>query len=164
MLNAMPQTLPIIDIKKHSEYVWTFYLLHKLDIEPGQFLMIWVPGIDEKPFTVSYKDDKKFAVTVQKVGPFTKAMFKLSIGDKIGFRGPFGNGYSVENPAIMVGGGCGMAELTILYHKLKNPIVIYGARTKDLLVFRNMFKDAICTTDDGSFGFKGLCTEKLAVE
>ncbi|MCP4001985.1 MAG: hypothetical protein GY727_13835, partial [Gammaproteobacteria bacterium] len=42
----------------------SFIFKHKLDYEPGQFIMVWLPGIDEKPFAVSYLGDDVFGITV----------------------------------------------------------------------------------------------------
>ena len=63
-----------------------------LNPEPGQFVMAWIRGVDEIPMALSYDN----AITVQKVGPATSALFELGEGDSIGIRGPFGNGFRIK--------------------------------------------------------------------
>ena len=78
--------------------------------------MVWLPGIDEKPFALSYDN----AVTVERKGVFTKKMFELKKGDRIGVRGPYGNGFKLKNNALVVAGGLGIASLARLVERLKN--------------------------------------------
>ena len=56
---------------------------------PGQFVMVWIPGIDEVPMSVSYIGDIK-GITVKNIGEATSALHNLSTGDMIGIRGPYG--------------------------------------------------------------------------
>jgi len=125
----------------------------------GQFVMVWLPGIDEKPFALSYDN----AVTVERKGVFTKKMFELKKGDRIGVRGPYGNGFKLKNNALVVAGGLGIASLARLVERLKNPEIILGAKTKEELLFAKRFrkKKLHIATDDGSIGFKGFATELM---
>ena len=63
---------------------------------PGQFLMVWIPGVDEKPMGFSYiggpDDHWTIGVTVARVGKATEALQAFQNGDLLGLRGPFGNG------------------------------------------------------------------------
>ncbi|MBD3310732.1 dihydroorotate dehydrogenase electron transfer subunit, partial [Candidatus Woesearchaeota archaeon] len=86
----LPVVLPVDKIVDEGPDTRTFVFRHRLEVEPGQFVMLWLPRIDEKPFSVSYQDKDKFAVTVMAVGPFSKRMMKLKPGDKVGIRGPYG--------------------------------------------------------------------------
>jgi len=70
----------------------TFLFNENIDINPGQFIMLWLPSVDEKPFTLSYKNPA--AVTVELKGNFTKELFNLKQGDNLFYRGPFGNGFA----------------------------------------------------------------------
>jgi dihydroorotate dehydrogenase electron transfer subunit len=102
---------------------------------------------------------------VKKVGPFTEKIFELSVGNRIGFRGPYGNGFKpVPGECLLVGGGCGAAPLRPLIDVVSGEAVLSSV-TKDQLLFVDEFKDAgfeihICT-DDGSEGFPGLAGEKV---
>ncbi|MCK4702757.1 dihydroorotate dehydrogenase electron transfer subunit, partial [Candidatus Bathyarchaeota archaeon] len=65
--------------------------------KPGQYLMVWLPGVDEVPMSVSAIDmDGLSRITVRGVGEMTFKLNDLSPGDRVGLRGPFGNGYTVQ--------------------------------------------------------------------
>ena len=153
-----------------------------IKIFPGQFVMVWIPGSDEIPMSVSYiGENSKIGISVADVGETTHLMHKLKIDDKIGIRGPYGNWFKPnEGVAIIIGGGIGMASVLPIIYDLSNKIktddelkidkiiCINGAKTKSELCFNNKLKEIlpenslleICT-DDGSLGFKGFTTEKL---
>lgn len=137
----------------------TFFFNENIDINPGQFIMLWLPSIDEKPFALSYKNPA--AVTAELKGDFTKELFKLKQGDNLFYRGPFGNGFaSYSKKALVIAGGIGLAGVSLLVESLKDPIVIFGAKQKKDLFFTNRFDMEICT-DDNSIGYKGFATDKL---
>jgi len=124
--------------------------------------MLWVPGVDEKPFSISIMCGEKFGVTVEKKGGFTEALFSMRAGDKIGIRGPYGNGFkAVKGKTCVIGGGCGIAPVMPLVKKLDNPTVIIGCKTQELLLFTDDTAGFDVCTDDGSFGFHGFTTERF---
>jgi dihydroorotate dehydrogenase electron transfer subunit len=140
---------------------------------PGQFAMLWLPGVDEKPFSIAGRDPLEFAIA--KVGPFSGALHSLEPGDTLWFRGPFGNGYSMtEGRSLLVGGGYGAAPLHFLSLELLAargkrgmlPAVALGARTEaDLLFvprFRALGLETHVATEDGSAGVKGRVTDAAA--
>ena len=148
----------------------TFIFRHKLGAKPGQFVMAWIPGLDEKPLSVSFQDDSRFGVTVFKIGKFTEQLFKFKEGDMVGIRGPYGNGFTLKKcRCILVGGGCGSAPLGFLADELKKLDCridfIIGAKCRDSLLFLDRMKHSkiktAVATDDGSFGFKGFTTQVL---
>jgi dihydroorotate dehydrogenase electron transfer subunit len=141
----------------------SFFFKHNLDCKPGQFVMVWMPGIDEKPMAVSYINKNEFAFTSQDVGEFTIALGKLKKGDKLGIRGPYGNSFSLKSNGCVVGGGVGMASVSTLIDKLDNPLIINGARSNKHLIYLNRYKkdNLILATDDGSLGHKGFTTQIL---
>jgi dihydroorotate dehydrogenase electron transfer subunit len=135
---------------------------------PGQFVMIWVPGVDEVPMSLSsYNEEGDWSITVKNVGECTNAIHNLKHGNYIGVRGPLGNGFifpedDVKN-IFIIGGGVGMAPLKCLSFELhlqnKNFIIIEGAKNRDELVFieelnalDNSNSQITYCTDDGSFG------------
>jgi len=65
-------------------------------ITPGQFYMIWIPGVDEIPMSVSYINKNIKGITFKKIGEATTALFNLKKSDKIGVRGPYGKGFKVD--------------------------------------------------------------------
>lgn len=165
-----PTMLEIKEIKDEAKDFKTFIFKHDLKATPGQFIMLWLPDIDEKPFSISQQDEKEFGVTILKVGKFTEELFKLKEGDKVGIRGPYGHGFTLKKGnTVLVGGGCGVAPLGLLADELKklgsNINFITGARCKDSLIFQDRLENAKITTlpatDDGSFGFKGFTTQLL---
>lgn len=177
--NIIPVDQPVIvtidTIIQESEDTKTFIFKHHLDYKIGQFIMVWLPGIDEKPFAVSKHGNDHFGISALARGNFTRIMHNLRTGGRVGIRGPFGNGFSIPDSikngsknACVIGGGCGMASLTTLIEELKrnsiqqNKItIINGALSKTKLLFSNMFKDVILFTDDGSIGEKGYPTNIL---
>jgi dihydroorotate dehydrogenase electron transfer subunit len=163
-----PKITRIVKITEENLNVKTILFEYLDTVKPGQFFMIWIPGIDEIPMSVSYiKKDIK-GITFKKVGDATKALFKLKEGDKIGVRGPFGNGFKIEGKKILlVAGGTGIAMIAPVAREcIKKKIstsIILGVKNKDEIFFENRFKksniDIYITTDDGSKGFKGVATD-----
>jgi len=143
----------------------------KINYSPGQFIMLWLPQIDEKPFVVSYQEKNSFGVTIEQKGKFTKTISKIKEGTKVATRGPFGNGFEIKNNSIIVAGGLGMAPALSLIKKIKNSIIIQGAKSKEFLLYlkdENLLKiieknnnKIIYCTDDGSFGINGFTTDVL---
>ncbi len=164
-----PVATEIIKVRDEAKDIKTFFFKGKMQAKPGQFILLWIPGMDEKPFGVSYQDEEMFAATVCKVGKFTEALFGKKAGDKVGVRGPYGSWFQIKGKEIaLVAGGYGIAPLSFLSDEaIKAGIkvnFITGARTKELLV--NCDKNSkLCelsyTTDDGSFGQKGYTTDAL---
>lgn len=140
--------------------------------KPGQFIMLWVPGVDEIPLSVLDASDGVVSVAVKEVGQATSALCSMKRGDLVGVRGPFGNGFS-ENVGrlLVVGGGTGIAPLLFLTRRLsakaKSLSFVLGAKTKDELLFMDQFvglcseKTSAAATEDGSYGLKCLATQPL---
>jgi dihydroorotate dehydrogenase electron transfer subunit len=143
----------------------TLFFNCSLDFSPGQFIMLWIPGVDEKPYTLSYHSQKRFGITIEAKGKFSKKAVSLEKGDIVGIRGPFGKGFEIQSTGscAVVAGGCGMAPLATLVEKLdKNICFINGAKSGNYILYPDRFdtKRLICT-DDGSLGHKGLVTDLL---
>jgi dihydroorotate dehydrogenase electron transfer subunit len=144
----------------------------------GQFVMVWILGVDEVPMSLSTINPKEdiAAITVGKVGEATGKLHKMKVGDIIGIRGPFGNGYIVTKAhnIMIVGGGTGLASLSPLAEKIatqprRRVTLLLGAKTCNELLFLERIKTVlskangkiVVTTEDGSYGEKGLVTEPL---
>ncbi|MEM0057930.1 MAG: dihydroorotate dehydrogenase electron transfer subunit [Candidatus Bathyarchaeia archaeon] len=139
---------------------------------PGQFIMLWIPGVDEIPLSIFDVDrgGAEVSVAVKRVGEATEALHKMKAGDLIGVRGPFGNGFTIKGgKALLVGGGVGIAPLTFLAKELANQkaskvVIVVGAKTKEELIFLDRLKglcgeeNVLATTEDGSYGVKGLAS------
>ncbi len=140
----------------------TLILNGALLAQPGQFVMVWLPGIEERPFTLM--DDDPASLTVASVGPFTHALCALRAGDRLWLRGPFGHGFALQGSRhLLVGGGSGTASLTLLAKRARSQghelTAILGARTAKLLMLPWRFEELSChvilATDDGSLGHHG---------
>jgi len=88
-----------------------------LKYKPGQFMMLSLAGYGEAPFTFasSPSKDRRFQISVRKVGSLTDALHKLGEKDIVGVRGPYGNTFPLEKikgkDLLFVAGGCGIAPL-----------------------------------------------------
>lgn len=138
--------------------------------KPGQFLMLWIPGVDEIPLSILDVDDKRVvSVAVKNVGEATSALHTRKTGDKVGIRGPFGNNFTIRGRRLlMVGGGTGVAPLFFMAKRFVTretlTTFVLGAKTRDELLYMNELKrlsrvHLMTSTEDGTCGITGLCTE-----
>jgi len=170
-INTEPQAFEIADAWEEAKDIRTFVFKGTLNAQPGQFCMLWVPGYDEKPFSMARDSGGEIWLTICKVGAMTTQLFTYKKGDKVGIRGPFGHGFSTvkKKRVVLVGGGYGTAPLhfTGTRHKEEGSEVtmIIGARSADLLIWEKFCKKSgFCTliaTNDGSRGIKGFTTHVL---
>ncbi|MEW6329696.1 MAG: dihydroorotate dehydrogenase electron transfer subunit, partial [Candidatus Micrarchaeota archaeon] len=157
----LPKMMRIKKIIRENSEVNSYILDAKLHAAPGQFVMVWLPGVDEKPMSVM--SDSPLSLSISCVGKFSRKMHALKAGDEIGIRGPFGNGFMLLGKEIgLVGGGCGSTPLRFLAREAKRRKIkftsIVGARSSRFLM---KLPNAIITTDDGSAGAKGFVTDAL---
>jgi len=99
------------------------------------------------------------SITVQKVGDATSALFSLKIGDRIGIRGPLGNGFSKAEKILAIAGGVGAAPLLPLVRADCVMTMLLGARTEAELLFIDQLDectDVLIATDDGTCGHHGF--------
>lgn len=170
--NDQPVMLTIQRIEQEAESVKTYYFAHELHSRPGQFVMLWIPGLNEKPFSIAYDTGNEFGLAIAAIGPFTKRLAEMKVGDRVGIRGPYGKPFTLIEGAkhvAMVGGGYGVAPLATLAEEYVQRRVrvsfVNGARTESRLLFRDRLAklslESFTTTDDGSFGEKGRVTAPL---
>lgn len=160
MSDGMPVVVTVVEVMDETPTVKTLRFDRKFTILPGQFCMVWVPGIDEVPMGFSSPD----MITVQRVGEATQALSSLSIGSKIGIRGPLGNGFSPQGRVLAIAGGVGVAPLYPLAVNGSVDTFILGARTAAELVFARPLADHAdlwIATDDGTAGYHGFVTGVL---
>lgn len=163
-----PEVIRVKEAVQETPSIKTLFLDRKIDALPGQFAMVWVPGVDEKPISISYSNP--LGLTVQKKGPATEKMHSMKAGDLLGVRGPYGKGYSLDaRRALIVGGGCGTAALGLLMETLASRgatvTTVIGSRTADELLFAKRAEklgEMHITTDDGSSGRKGFVTDVVS--
>lgn len=166
------RTTQITSVKTESSKVKIFTFKDELcdKAEPGQFLMLWIPSVDEVPLSILSVEDDLVSVAVKEVGDATRALHKMRAGEVIGLRGPFGNSFSLKRrKLLMVGGGTGVVPLLFLAKKLSPEAseltFVLGAKTKEELLLLNSVREicgnVIATTEDGSYGLKCLATTPL---
>jgi len=169
MKTSLPKVLTIKKVISENFRTKTFVTDKKINARPGQFIMVWLPGKAEKPFSLTNNDPLTF--TVMSVGNFSKTLNnQIKAGNKVWFRGPFGKGVFKSAPGkkVLVNGGCGCVPLYYLVKMIKDKKscrVIVGGKTKKELLFDKRFKKlglkVIITTDDGSEGLKGFTIDAL---
>jgi dihydroorotate dehydrogenase electron transfer subunit len=167
----IPHAAAITKIEPLNENTKMYTLDLSLGCLPGQFVNLWIPEVDEKPFSVAYDDGHQIKIAIAKVGPFTETFFQNKVGDKVGIRGPYGNTFRVleDKNVVLVGGGFGSAPLHFLGENSKKNgceiTMIIGARTKNLLMYEEISKESgfrvFTTTNDGSAGEEGFVTLPL---
>jgi NAD(P)H-flavin reductase len=143
--------------------------------QAGQFVVVRIDERGERiPLTIADWDKDAGTVTIvfMEVGATTSRLALLKEGDAIAdFVGPLGVPSEIENygTVVCVAGGVGTAVVAPIARALKNAgnkiITILGTRSKDLLFWEDVLSSVsdqlIVTTDDGSYGRKGVVTEPL---
>ncbi|MGA9839347.1 MAG: dihydroorotate dehydrogenase electron transfer subunit [Thermoplasmata archaeon] len=139
--------------------------------EPGQFVMVWFPGDDELPMSLSYTGAGSKGITVKAMGTTSRNVQEVRPGDRLGVRGPYGNRFD-RSPrrVLVVGGGSGSAVLApaaeLAAAEGTRLTVALGATQAPELLFRDRFEKmgarVEVATDDGSQGTKGYVTSVAA--
>lgn len=155
----LPYPAEIIDIKQETPDTKTFKLKFKdksvessFDYKPGQFVEFSVFGEGEAPFCISNSPTRKSSIecSVKEMGKVTQALHQMDIGDTVGIRGPYGNGFPVEGlkgkNLLFVAGGIGLAPLRSLINycldnrgDYKAITIVNGARTSKDLVYKDEY-------------------------
>lgn len=193
-----PYLMEIGNITEETPDVRTYRLIfknaedaEKFAFKAGQFGEYSVFGEGESTFCVASPPTRKGYIecTFRKTGRVTNALANLEIGDTVGFRGPYGNTFPVEEwegkNLLYIAGGIALPPMrcviwnTIdLRDKYKNITILYGARTVADLVYKQELKEweersdiQLVTTVDpggqthdwkGEIGFVPTILEKIA--
>ncbi|MBC8450630.1 oxidoreductase, partial [bacterium] len=146
----------IEDIKQESPNITTYRFRPKepLTFGAGQFVELTVPGVGEAPFTPSSNPNvtETMEITIMDVGTVTHALTKMKVGDTVGIRGPYGNGYNMADfdgkEILIMGGGVGLAPLRSLtlalfddIDRYKKVSIRYGARTPEDVIFKALLRE-----------------------
>lgn len=171
----LPEIVRIESVRSETPDVKTlsFNAGRNIKFVPGQVIMVSVLGFGESTFGIIPTGKKGvYEFSVKRIGTVTDELFRLKKGDYIGLRGPFGNGYPLENMAgkniILVAGGIGFPPiksllLRLLEHRKKycKISLYYGARTPEEIVYKkeldewNETLDVKVTVDKGNATWKG---------
>ena len=149
----------ISDVERIGRNTVTIRFSWDQKVEPGQFLMVWMPDHSEIPISVSHTGPLK-GITIRSYGETSEAMIGLRKGDRIFFRGPYGRPFDIKpGRKLIVGGGSGMAGLLPLVDSRAYGVV--SARTSSDLLFADRFAEGHVTmvTDDGTAGIRGFAID-----
>jgi NAD(P)H-flavin reductase len=128
--------------------------------KPGQFIMLSIPGVGEAPISISSSPSRPevLELCVRRTGRVTGALYRLRTNDVVGVRGPYGNGYPIEeiagNDVLLAAGGLGMAPLrSLLWYaldhrdKFNNITLMYGTKRPEDMLFREELTALVDRTD-----------------
>ena len=160
-----PHICTIEEVVDETPTVRTLYFHDPVlaEVEPGQFAMVWIPGVNELPMSVMISEKKDEAgFTVRKRGESSTALYNLKVGDKIGVRGPYGNSFDYRDPngirlenhrkspfkdILLIGGGTGLVPLLRLQKYWMQDVLghphitlLMGSKTKDEVFFEDIAK------------------------
>ena len=179
----VPVPARIVDVKSENANTRTFsiefedpVLRSMYRFEPGQFNMLYAPGVGEAAISISSDSDhpERLDHTIRVVGSVTRAIERIGKGGVIGVRGPFGRGWPIAAleglDVVIVTGGIGLAPLRpVIYSLLKNRhlyrrvVVLFGCRSPEDQLFADELKywdadgniQVLVTVDHGSEGWVG---------
>jgi NAD(P)H-flavin reductase len=151
-----PYLARIVRIHKMVENTQVFtlrfldeHLVRSFRHQPGQFVMLSIPGTGEMPISISSSPTRPevLELCVRRVGRVTNALYRMRTNDVVGVRGPYGNGYPMQeiagNDLLLAAGGLGMAPLrSLLWYALdhrdqfNNLTLMYGSKRPEDMLFR----------------------------
>lgn len=145
------------------------------EARPGQFLMVRRagPGLDPllpRPMSIHEVESDLIKVLVDPVGKGTRSLAESQVGDRLKVLGPLGNGFDLsgDGPALLAGGGIGVAPLALLARELverdRDVTCLLGFRSRAQAVAAELFSsvEVHVSTEDGTVGRKGLVSELLS--
>jgi len=169
-------TIAIDNIEKRKQF----------NFKPGQFVELTVFGLGEAPFSIPSSPNNKdsFQLCIRDIGNVSGALHRMNEGEKVGIRGPFGNGYfSYEkmrgHDVIIIAGGLGMAPVMSLIKCIledrasyKRLVIVYGAVSPEYILYKDEIEAwkkrddiELCITvdnpDKGWQGGVGTCTNLI---
>ena len=161
-MRSVPVT--VTEVRRETPTQCTLLLDWRVESVPGQFMMVWIPGVDEVPMGFSHLGERT-GITVQRMGEATEAICRLVAGDRVGVRGPLGVGFDIttEGRCLLVGGGNGTAPLVPLAEALVargcDVHAAVGAKTREELLFIDRLEGVI-----GRPGFVSDLVDRLMSE
>lgn len=111
----IPQLSAIRQVIRHTEQEYTFRMEFSGEVKPGQFFEISLPKYGEAPISVSGIGEDTVDFTIRRVGRVTDEIFENYVGDKLFIRGPYGNGFDLNNykgkEVVVIAGGTGLSPV-----------------------------------------------------
>lgn len=168
----IPFISKILEVIKHTEIEYTFRMEFKGDVKPGQFFEVSLPKYGEAPISVSGIGENYVDLTIRRVGKVTDEIFNNYVGDKLFLRGPYGNGFDIDNykdkEVIVVAGGTGLSPVKGIVdyfssnmNDCKNFTLISGFKSPKDILFKDDIKEwekninLILTVDGAEEGYQG---------
>lgn len=173
----------IIDVQEENFNTRTFTMRIEDDVArnnyqwiPGQFNMIFVPGVGEAAISISGDTEERGVIrhTIRVVGSVTRAISRMGVGGVVGLRGPFGRGWPLDTldggDVVLVAGGIGLAPLRpVVYwlqrnrERFRRVMLLYGCRTPEDRLFgkeldgwtHQQSLDVLVTVDNATSGWVG---------
>ena len=154
-----PEFARLVDVRPLTELEKLFTIElpkgRSLGHDPGQFVMVSVPGVGEAPISITSSPSRSngtFELCVRRVGDVTGALHRMKPGDYVGIRGPFGHGFPIEQmrgkDLLFAPGGLGLAPLRSLINQVLDErgsfgrvIILYGAKRPAELLFRDELEE-----------------------
>jgi sulfite reductase, subunit B len=175
----IPFLSEIKEVIKHTSIEYTFRMTYAGEVKPGQFFELSIPKYGEAPISVSGIQEGLIDFTIRKVGKVTDEIFEHYVGDKLFLRGPYGNGFQIEDyknkELVVVAGGTGLSPVrgVVEYFsdhpdEVKGMTLVAGFKTpKDILFIEDFARwkknmNVILTVDCAEEDFAchvGLVTE-----
>ena len=150
----VPKVVRVVRRTRDLSDTWTLDLASAdggplMQYAPGQFTMMYAFGVGEIPVSISgdASDATKLVQTVRAVGKVSEAITRLSAGDVLGLRGPYGTAWPVAEgygrDVVVVAGGLGLAPLRPALYQLQAErrqfgklVLLYGTRRPEDILFR----------------------------
>jgi NAD(P)H-flavin reductase len=178
-----PVPVRILDVRPENFNTRTFVM--RLEDEearkayrwaPGQFNMIYVPGVGEAAISVSSSPEEPQVLehTIRMAGAVTRAIERVGKGGLLGLRGPFGRGWPIDRldkgDVVMVAGGIGLAPLRPMVYwlhrhrdRFRRVVLLFGCRSPDDRLYVEELKqwqsdeviDVLVTVDNATNGWVG---------
>lgn len=168
----LPFVSKVLDVIEHTKIEFTFRMAFKGDVKPGQFFEVSIPKFGEAPISVSGIGEDYVDLTIRKVGKVTDEIFTKYKGDKLFLRGPYGNGFDIENykdkEIVIVAGGTGLSPVKGIVDYFSNNsedakkvTVISGFKSPNDILFKKDIEtwkknlNFILTVDGAEEGYTG---------
>lgn len=177
----IPFPSKILEVIKHTNIEYTFRMEYTGEVKPGQFFEVSLPKFGESPISVSGIGEGFIDLTIRRVGKVTNEVFEKYVGDTLFIRGPYGNGFDLEEyrgkELVIVAGGTGLSPVRgVVDYFANNPDqcnglhLICGFKSPgDILFFEDQARwkktiDLILTVDCNDTDFacqEGMVTEHI---
>ncbi|MBE6050497.1 MAG: anaerobic sulfite reductase subunit B [Clostridium sp.] len=179
MINEyVPFLSEIKEVIKHTDIEYTFRMTYEGDVKPGQFFEVSIPKFGEAPISVSGIGEGTVDLTIRRVGKVTNEVFTNYVGDKLFLRGPYGNGFDVNDykgkELTIIAGGTGLSPVrgvveyfTKNQDEVKSFNLICGFKSPEDILFKDDLKEwkdklnltlTVDKAEDGYEGNVGLVT------